>query len=103
VSYGYRLLPIEPPVRLHSVATAVPVCEQGRVFAVLHVPSLPQCTYFESGGERCELEHEHGGGHAFPDAVFLFLQRRYGNLHGPICRRRRGPAEYVYEEEPMCL
>lgn len=101
MSYSLRYL---YPEKLPSFSTTrpEPACSPGLATAAPHVPSLRQCPYHESGGARCEREHGHTGGHTFDDAVFAFLQGRWG-LQGPICRTRRGPPEYQYLPGPMCL
>lgn len=102
MSYSLLKVQVDTAPR-YPIKLMGPTCSAGPVSAVAHVPSLAQCPYHESGGARCELEHHHEGGHAFTDAIFIFLQARYGELHGPRCRTRRGPSEYIYKEGPMCL
>ena len=87
---------------LSPATTLAPACVTGQVAAYAHAPALPQCRYKDSGGARCEREEGHKEGHHMPDALFMFLQARWG-LQGPICHTRRGPPEYIYEEGPMCL
>ncbi len=93
----YRELPIERPPA-HAVSAVAPACSPGTALAITHEANLPQCSYRESGGVRCEHARGHRGGHGMSDALFIFLQNRW-HLQGPICRTRRGPPEYVLEKD----
>lgn len=101
MSGTYHKLIIDTAAR-YPTSTSVPTCVAAPVAAFTYASALPQCRYRESGGVQCEREHKHEGGHAMPDALFSYLQARW-DLQGPICRVRRGPPEYIYEEGPMCL
>ncbi len=87
-----------PPV--HSIPATGEVCTNNRRVANVAplASALRQCPYFESGGAQCEAEAGHEGRHDFTDAIFHFMQRRYGERQGPVCRTRRY-GEYVYEDD----
>ncbi len=85
------------------VTTSAASCSSSpRANAYVFKPSLKQCSTRDSRGVPCELEEDHEGNHDCRDALFIYLQA-WADYQGPVCRTRRGPAEYIFVEGPLCL